>query len=88
MGPRPGNAIKAPMEVRMMGSFKVASPKFYFMGPHVIDPHSMASRGPKDMMKERRRQQMMMLGGQNEPNEPDEVGPKDSYESPFLIRKQ
>ena len=88
MGPRPGNAIKAPMEVRMMGSFKVASPKFYFMGPHVIDPHSMASRGPKDMMKERRRQQMMMLGGQNEPNEPDEVGPKDSYESPFLVRKQ
>ena len=85
IGPRPGNAIKAPMEVKMMGSFKVASPKFYFMGPHVIDPHSMASSGPKDMMKERRRQQMMMLGVQAEPNEPDGVGLKDS---PFLVRKQ
>ena len=88
MGPRPGNAIKAPMEIKMMGSYKVASPKFYFMGPHVIDPHSMGSSCPKDMMKERRRQQMMMLGGQSEPNEPDGVGPKDYYVSPFLVRKQ
>ena len=58
------------------------------MGPHVINPHLMGSSGPKDMMKERRRQQMMKLGGQSEPNEPDGVGPKDSYESPFLVRKQ
>jgi ankyrin repeat protein len=88
MGPRPGNAIKAPMEIKMMGSYKVASPKFYFMGPHVIDPHSMGSSCPKDMMKERRRQQMMTLDGQSEPNEPDGIGSKDSYVSPFLARKQ